>query len=380
MSKVRRVLIGLAIIPALAAGMMVSVARAQTEEQIESVSVRPQGTTPNDPNGGQWFITNLNPEESKQLQVQLTNSANVAQEVKLYLADINFDAKGSPEVANVATDVGTWGRFDHPTITLAPHQTSVESFWVTAPRGVDPGDHVGAVVVEHTPQGTGNIRSVKRVAVRLYATLPGDARRDFVIDSVTVKRDSAFFARELTITVQLRNTGRVRLESAVQVDGKPAKGSQLLMSNAIERYVVKRPVKFWGGPMRLNIDAQTSSLGLPGPARQLRVTTWVIPWHLLLLLAFAAGLFFLVRRALRKRGGKYKDLQSDMRRIERLISAQNRQTQPDDDPSAGRGDPDAAVRGAIKQARRAGDLETADRLEQALAEREAQHLASSADA
>jgi hypothetical protein len=365
MLKARRALVGLAIIPALAAGMMASVAVAQAPKQIPSITVRPVGTDENDPNGGQWFVENLNPLDTKTFQVRLHNPAEVAQKVKLYLADMRFDDKGVPEVTNVPNDIGLWGRFAHPNVTIPPRKTIVETFSITAPKDADPGDHVGAVVAEHTPQGNGPILSVKRVAIRLYATLPGDARRDFVIDKVTVKKDSAFFAKELTVTVQLRNTGRVRLEPTVEVDGVNAKGPGLMVSNSIERYVVTRPVKFWGGPMRLRIDAQTRSLGLAGPVRQARVTTWVIPWHLFALMLLAAGLGWLVRIGLRRRASRYVALQSDLRRLERMLAQQNRET-PVAEMSAERDDAKAAIRTAIKQAKRAGDLVTAERLEAVL--------------
>lgn len=357
----RRTLLALSIIPALAAGMM-GVAHAQTDGQMPSVIVRPMGTATDDPNGGQWFVTNLTPTETKEIQVQLFNPASVEQTIKLYLADIRFDRKGVPEVTNVPVDVGTWGSFEQPTVTIAPQETMVRGFTLTAPEGADPGDHVGAVVIEHQPEGTGNIRSIKRVAVRLYATLPGDARKDFVIDGVSAKKDSSFFARELTVTVNLRNTGRVRLEPTVQVDTANAKGPELLMSNAVERYVVTRPVTFWGGPMRLRIDAQSRSLGLAGPVRQLRVTVWVIPWHLFAMLAAAAGLVLLARWLVRKRGAKFGALRDDIRRMERLFAMRNGdQVVPG--PGTGEAEAEAAIRAASKQARRARDVRTADRLE-----------------
>lgn len=366
MVTVRRALLGLIIVPALAAGTMIPVAVAQTKGEVPSVSVDPVGTNENDPNGGQWFVANLDPLQTKRFQVRIYNSASIAQKVSLYLADIRFDRKGAPQVASVATDIGTWGGFTHSSVTIGPRKAVVESFSITAPKGADPGDHIGAVVVEHTPDGDGNVLSIKRVAVRLYATLPGDARRDFVIDEVSTEKDSAFFTRELTVNVHLRNTGRVRLEPSVQVDGAKAKGPDLLMSSAVERYVVTRPVKFWGGPMRLRIDAQSRSLGLAGPVRQLRVTVWVIPWHLLILLVLAAGLWMLGRIVLRKRGQKYRDLQTDLRRMERMISQQNRETGPPERVVLERDDAKAAIRTAIKQARRAGDIDTAQRLEAVL--------------
>ena len=350
---------------------MVVPARAQERSsQIPAVTLRPVGTDQGDPNGGRWFITNIAPNETKQMDVKVFNPAEIPQTVKLFLADMVFDATGTPEVTNNPVDVGTWGGFKNPVVTLQPRQSLQETFAIRAPAGVDPGDHIGAVVAEHQPQGSGNVLSVSRIAVRLYATLPGDARRQFVIDSVESQKDSAFFTRELDVAVQLKNTGRVRLEPKVTVDGVEAKGSAILMSYSAEPYRVTKKVPFWGGPVRMLVDAQTTSIGVPGPSQQLRVTIWVIPWHLLVLLAFAAGLVYLVRMALRRRGGKYEAMQADMRRIERLITqgaANGNGNGHGDDRTAAH----AAIQAAIKQARRVGDADTADRLEQLLREQTA---------
>jgi hypothetical protein len=370
--NVKRLLFGLVTIPALVAGMVTPSVLAQSpgaaEAQIPAVEVHPTGTTREDPNGGQWFVTSLDFEEKKTLQARLYNPAEVPQTVKLFLADMRFDDAGLPEVANVSTDIGLWGRFVRPNVTIRPKESLVEAFSITAPKGADPGDHVGAVVVEQAPQGSGLIRSVKRLAVRLYATLPGDARKQFEIDEVSTEKDSALFAKELTVTVHLKNTGRVRLEPAVKVDDAGAEGPELLMSSATERYVVTRPVKFWGGPMRLRIDATTKSLGLAGPVRQMRVTVWVIPWHLLLMIAVAVGMFFGVRWLLRRRGHKYEALQADLQRIERLVTMQHRAPAKggSTDASGVSSDARAAIVSAIKQAKRSGDLATAERLEELL--------------
>jgi hypothetical protein len=371
--RIVRALFASLIIPALVAGMMTRVALGQQNEaSVPSLSVRPMGTGENDPNGGQWFLANIEPGETKQLSARLYNPADVAQTVKLFLADMRFDEQGSAQVSNTSTDVGTWGSFDNQLVTIAPKQTMVERFSITAPEGVDPGDHVGAVMVEHAPQGTGNVRAIKRVAVRLYVTLPGDARKDLEIDQVSSSKDSWFFPRELAVTVQLRNTGHVRLEPTVMVDGAPAKGPELLMSRSVERYTVTRPVRFWGGPVRLRIDAQSRSLGIAGPMRQVRVTVWVIPWHLLVLVLMGAGLVMGGRFLLRRRGGKYRAIQTDIRRIERLVSQQMQPTRTAD-RAADATDADAAIRAAIKQARRAGDEVTAVRLENALIGRAGSH-------
>lgn len=358
-------------IPALVAGMApllgAAPAVAQTP-QIPSVDVRPVGTTRNDPNGGAWFVTNMAPGESKRLQVRVFNPANVPQTVRAYLADVSFNRSGLPEVANVSREIGTWGTFETPTMTVAPQQQAFATFTLTAPQGADPGDHVGAVVFEHEPEGTGNIRTVKRMAVRLYVTLPGNAHKDFEIEEVKVEPDSMVFPREATITVHLRNSGRVRLEPAVRVNGSPARGPSLLMSNGVERYVVKRPIPFWGGPLRWRVEVASQSLGLPGPARQVRVSSFVVPWHLLVMLLVVAAVVWAVRFGLSKRRAKYRFLQSDLKRIERLLAEQHRAGAAVADEPETDEDPLVAIRAAMKQARRAGDTRTEERLKARLDE------------
>jgi hypothetical protein len=330
-------------------------------QQIPAVEVHPVGTSRDDPNGGQWFVMTLSPGETKQLQVRLYNAAEVGQTVKLYLADIHFDSHGIPEVENESTDVGKWGRFDEMEVSVPAKQSVLEALPIQAPENADPGDHIGAVVAEQSPQGSGPIQTIKRIATRLYVTLPGDARKDFVVDKVQVSKDRSFFTRELTTTVWLRNTGRVRLEPTVRVNKDAARGPSLLLAQSANRYVATEHVGFFGGPVRLHIDAQTRSLGLAGPVRQMSVTTWVIPWHLFVILALLAGLVFALRKIFSGRRGRYDSIRSDMRRLERMLSQQHA-----GDDAQRQDDPHAAILAAIKQARRAGDEKTAERLESRL--------------
>jgi len=343
--------------------MVPSRALAQSEAQTPAVEVHPVGTTRDDPNGGQWFVTTLKPGETTELGVRLYNPAEVTQTVKVYLADIRFDSQGAPEVENNSQDVGTWGQFDVLRMTVPAKQSIIESLPIKAPEAADPGDHIGAVVAEQSPQGSGPVLSIKRLAVRLYATLPGDARKDFVIDKVAVKKDSPFYTRRIGVTVWLRNTGRVRLEPTVAVNGAPARGRVLLLAQSADRYTVTRHVGFFGGPVRLHVDAQTRSLGLAGPVRQLSVTQWVIPWHLFALLILLGGVVLAVRRWLRRRRGRYDSIKSDIRRLERMLTMQHGNGEPVEHEE---GNVHAAILGAIKQARRAGDEQTASRLERRL--------------
>ncbi len=363
----RRLLVGLIVIPALVAGMTAVRVSAQTQPG-PSLDVHPYGTKRTDPDGGQWFFADGAPGRAQSFQVRLYNPTNQDKAAKLFLADMAFNATGTPYVVETKTDVAKWGTFEHDRVTVPARRAILESFTLTPPKAADPGDHIGAAVVEEAPVGGGPFRSVTRVALRVYITLPGDARKEFEIKRVLTEKRSKFFPKKLDVTTELANTGRVRLETTVAINGSPAKGSTLLLSKSIERYRATFPIRFWGGPMRLKVDATTRSLGLPGPSREMFVTVWVIPWHILSALALLALLALGVRWLLKRRARKVQAMQADLRRLERLLVQQTRQAATGTVDEPARRDAEAAIRSAVKQAKRAGDDKTAERLERKLSD------------
>src|SRR5438034_2122162 len=152
-------------VPALAAGaafatpFVATTAFAQSAPpaqqpggQIPSVGVTPVGTSPDDPNGGQWFVMNLTPGETGQAQARIANPADVTQKVTLSLADLDFSEDGTPSISSHSSDVGAWGRSGIGSLTIPAKSTATVPFTVAVPTTADPGDHVGALVVTGEPQ------------------------------------------------------------------------------------------------------------------------------------------------------------------------------------------------------------------------------------
>lgn len=331
---------------------------------VPSVGVAPMDTRPDDPNGGQWFVLALAPGQTGRLRARVVNPAGVDQRVRLSFADLDFAEDGTPSVADVASDVGTWGSFDEPDVTVPARGSVVAPFSVTAPDGAEAGDHVGVVLATGAPGGDGLLKVVKRVATRLYVTIPGDARRQFSIARVDVTKDSAAFPREATVRVTLRNTGRVRLHPVVTVNGNRAAGPSLLMTKSIEPYLVTLPIPLWGGPMRYRVDA-TTDLGV---TNQVYKSTFVMPWHLLIGLVVLVLVVQAVRLVVRRRGTRYAALREDLRRLERLLAGQAAGGGAGPRGEAKSYDPEHAIRAAMKQARRTGDSATEDKLRAKLEE------------
>jgi len=147
------------------------------------------------------------------------------------------------------------------------------------------------------------------VATRLYVTVPGDARADFAVQKLTTSKDSAFFTKQITTTVVLHNTGRIRLHPTVKINGKVASGPATLLTRSVEKYFVTQKVPVWGGPVASHVQVSTTVDRVgeqeAGPSRTATASTFVIPYVLLIGLALLVGFFFLIRRLWRY---DYRDL------------------------------------------------------------------------
>jgi hypothetical protein len=381
-------------IPALVAGMALAIPAfasaafaqaappAPSTDQVPpgtpSVGVTPIGMDPKGPNGGQWFVLNLSPGEAGQSEARIANPADIPQTVKLFFADLDFAADGTPSIAKTNSDVATWGKAAVDQLTIPPKSASTVPFTITVPTGADPGDHVGVLIAQgprvNSPgQAYG---TVTQVATRLYVTVPGDARADFAIQKLTTKKDSAFFTKEITTTVVLHNTGRIRLHPTVKINGRVASGPATLLTRSVESYFVTQKVPVWGGPIASNVQVSTmvDRVGQqePGPSRTASASTFVIPYVLFIGLALLVGFFFLVRWLWRRRGGKYAAIQADLRRFERLVQQQRAAGEDTADVA---GEAELAIKAAIKQAGRAGDKDTEIKLRGKLAELREQEAA-----
>lgn len=337
-------------IAALGAAMLVClIASPAVAQDLPSVSVRPADTTAEDPNFGQWFFTELNPGESGSLTARITSVADVPQSVKLYLADVEFSNDGRISVRDRDhMDVGLWGRFAESSFVIEPRQSREISFEIVVPKNADPGDHVGALVAETSPHTADGINIIKRVATRLYVTVPGDAIRAFEISMIRKQVDSALWPRTAVITVNLRNTGRIRLHPQVSVRGSDATGPEVLLSQSVETYIASIRIPWYGGYIKL----PTIARGDDGLIRRIDTSMFVIPWFLLFVLVTAGGIGWLAYRWYGKHASRLALLHADIRRLEALVA--QRPTGPTEAARVEEDEVDevASLLGAIKRARR----------------------------
>jgi hypothetical protein len=280
-----------------------------------SVGVTPTESHPDDPNNGQWFVFQLDPGGTGRTEARIGNPATIPLTVKLYLADLVFGRDGTPTIpTKTPTDIGAWGKFDQDSVTIQPGEIVRVGFTINVPADADPGDHVGAVVAEQQPEG-GRIKIIKRIATRLYVTVPGDATKSFSIARVTKKLASGWWPRSLEVTTLLRNTGRVRLETYVSVNGVISEGAEVLLARSVERYVADVRVPWYGGPVKARVKAVTET-----GTKEVSVTLFVIPWALLAMIPVAVVALAGIRKLWRMRKTRIRGLREDLRRLEKLVT------------------------------------------------------------
>jgi dihydroorotate dehydrogenase (fumarate) len=288
-----------ALVIALAASFVVSAAAhaAPAADDLPAATAAP--VERDGPGQGQWFSANARPGQTLKIVAQVQNPADVPQHVKLYLTDLGFQGD-QPQVGDPGAGVGAWGAFADPERDLPAHALVDAPFTVTVPDTAEPGDHIGAVVVESQATASGAVNVVKRVASRLYVTVPGPAETGVVIESASVRLAGSVLPRHATVTAIVRNTGDVSLQATVTVNGHRLSGSNLVLTHSAERYTGTVPVSPLGGRRQFRVHVRTTSANGKGPEDRHTEQLWIVPWWLLVALFLAVVGFFAGRELQRR--------------------------------------------------------------------------------
>lgn len=302
---------------ALVAAVLLITVPEGLAQNLPSAHLAPADSKPNDPDGGNSFFMELAPGQSGTGRALVVNPSDQPMLITLHLQDLVYNERGIGEIVEgTQNDVGAWGKFNEPEITLAPQERRVAEFVITPPMGADPGDHLGAVIARSRAV-EGQLNIVKQVASRIFVTIPGDVVRSFAIVSVKSETDSALFPSFITAETVINNTGRIRLKPNVSIGRKKATGPSVLLSRTKETYSSEIKVPWYGGLVRMPVLAQADN----GFTRRANHSKFVIPWGYLLLLATAIGLVFLGKKYWwDRRVSRLAAVQADLRRIESLVA------------------------------------------------------------
>ena len=253
--------------------------------------------------------------------LSITNLGNAPITFRVYAADGITTADGSIGLATAdvkPADVGAWTRVAHGTVRVPARKRVVEPFTIAVPANATPGDHAGGVIASISEKAAGSeVRRESRFAVAAYLRVAGPLTARLGVESVSTAYEGTanpFGGGDTVIGYTVHNTGNVRLAGVESVSVTSPFGTEATMQRAtlaqlLPGHSVRATVRLTGvlpaGPLKVHVTITPVQVeGAPRittpPAPDSKtVSLWATPWPqlvvLLILVAFAVGLWWFIR-------------------------------------------------------------------------------------
>jgi hypothetical protein len=228
-------------VPVIAAGE-----KTEQEGSFGINLVYPPEQTP-----GSYFLYELAPGKSQRHEIDLFNNLSYAVKVSIYSGDCYNTLDGTlagPLYGEKSQKVGTWVKMEAQEVELAPGKKKRVGFTLTVPENTKTGDYFGFIFVqpsslaEDKNKKAGNeqgkaanasftVKLQQRLGVCLVARVPGEKKVGLEITSVKKSVDSK---GQLSLLVDIANTGNIYLKPAGAWELKNAAGETVLSQNATQ--------------------------------------------------------------------------------------------------------------------------------------------------
>jgi hypothetical protein len=179
---------------------------------------------------GLYFDLTMQPGETRNLVVALTNAGGAAITARTYAADVVTIVNGGFG-GRLRDDprTGTTGWLDYPSesVDLSAGASVRQTFAVAVPRDAGPGEYATSLVLESDrpahASGAVSLTSVVRHAIAVVVTVPGLRSPALGISGAT----QAVVAARSVVSVAVQNTGNVREKPLVTLVLFDAAGAQV---------------------------------------------------------------------------------------------------------------------------------------------------------
>lgn len=283
------------------------------------VATRPAGSDGR-PDGRTRFSYSADPGQTVTDQVLVGNTGTARQDFTVYATDAYNSPDGTLSLlatAETPVSLGAWVRFDNGAdriqFSLEPDEVRLLTFTVQFPADATPGDHVGGLVASVVEDGQ-QVSLDRRVATAMFARVAGEVQPRLTVTSFDAAYQGDWwnpFGGTVKIVYTVTNPGNVALAANVSMSvgtwfGIPATGDRggsipVLLPGNTATYQFEVPgVGQWGyldPAVTLSpfVDAQDPALQLLVPSVTRDTFVFAVPWTLLILIALAVGVYFLLR-------------------------------------------------------------------------------------
>lgn len=169
-----------------------------------------------DPRAQRYLVDRVAPGAIVRRRIEVRNDGTERLTARLYAGGAVISGTTfSPAPDEAETDIARWTKLDRSRVELPPGAAVPVVVTIDVPTDATGGERYGAVWAELPPRdAVGGAGVVNRVGIRIYLAVGGDeaARTDFVVDTLTARRDAD---RRPVVLARVRNTG----ERAIDLTG-----------------------------------------------------------------------------------------------------------------------------------------------------------------
>jgi len=166
----------------------------------------------NDPRALEYIIDRLAPGTVIHRKFLVANLGGTLQHVSVYPAAATI-SNGTFQFAGGHTqnDMTTWVSISRGNLTIASHSSATLTATVAVPRTAPSGSQYGVIWAQVSSSGSGNVKLVSRVGIRLYLSIGagGASPANFTLGTPTASRPSGGAP---VIHVPVDNTGGLALD------------------------------------------------------------------------------------------------------------------------------------------------------------------------
>ena len=284
-------------------------AQATADDPTVTWGVRPADVEPHAP-GRPNFAYTAAPGRTIEDGLVVTNHGAVPTTLRVYAADAFTTPQGVLDLRRpeeTATGVGAWTVVATPEVVLPPGGSAVVPFTLSVPADAEPGDHAGGVVTSLVSARPDGVSVDRRLGARLHLRVDGPLAPEAAVRGVGAVHHGAPdpTTGSVDVTASVVNTGNVRLggEATVTVTGPfgwAVRTARVEVPELLpgERTTVTATVADVPALLRLGttvrLDPRLADGSTLGPVAT-SVTTWAVPWTVLVVLAVTAGVLVLGR-------------------------------------------------------------------------------------
>lgn len=221
----------------------------------------------------------------------------------------NFTAQGEEGGVDLTTDntpfsLASWMKITPEKVDVPAGKEMAFAYTINPPTNAEPGGHFGSVVFATLPLAatTGGAGSAvsQEIAALILAKVPGDAREEAVVESLT--SDKSFYEfGPVTFTMRVKNSGGVHIQPFGAVEVSDMFGNKVdapltptnILPNAVRKVVATFPHNLLIGKYTAKIIA---SYGTKNKPLEGSVVFYAFPLRYGALLLVALLLLFVLRK------------------------------------------------------------------------------------